>query len=117
MTRKLCRVVHLAKIFMNSTLMTHAGSNTCVEHGDGLSSSLAIALSNSRTYPTPVFRLLQGDARKLITSMPQVHCIVTSPPFFRQRIHGDNPAEEIGQNKEVDGYIDDGWHRLRADCP
>jgi site-specific DNA-methyltransferase (adenine-specific) len=91
---------------MDSTLMTRAGPNTCVEHDDDQFSS-AITPSYSRTYPRPFFNLLQGDARKLIPSMPQVHCVVTSPPYFRQRIYGDNSAEEIGQNRDVDDFLAD----------
>jgi DNA modification methylase len=98
---------------MSSTSLGHFMGNTLPAHAHSLSN---IGLTDNytdhlvpltvRKYPEPAYNVLKGDARKLIPSMPQVHCVITSPPYFRQRIYGDS-AEEIGQSKEVDDYVAD----------
>lgn len=44
-------------------------------------------------------RILVGDCRTVLASLPSesVHCVVTSPPYFRQRDYG--MAGQVGQEK------------------
>ena len=51
--------------------------------------------------------LLVGDARQLLTEMPEGHfdCIVTSPPYWGLRDYG--VAGQIGAEPTVDRYITD----------
>lgn len=53
----------------------------------------------------PEFRIMQGDARHLVATLDQVHCVVTSPPYWKQRLYGDDP-QEIGQEAAVEDFID-----------
>ncbi len=55
----------------------------------------------------PFFDLLEGDARTLVQTLPKVHSVVTSPPYYRQRVYGAEPQTEIGQDINADDYIDD----------
>jgi len=50
------------------------------------------------------FAIHHGDSRELVKQIGLVHCVVTSPPYFRKREYGDS-ATEIGKEKEVGQYI------------
>jgi len=54
----------------------------------------------------PIFKILQGDARQLIGNLPEVHCVVTSPPYHQKRVYG-NSDQEVGRNRDLDDYIND----------
>jgi DNA modification methylase len=67
-------------------------------------------------------RILTGDCRDVLATLPDesVHCVVTSPPYFRQRDYG--MAEQIGQEATPADLADalcevaSGLHRvLRSD--
>jgi hypothetical protein len=51
-------------------------------------------------------RVIQGDCRHALRDLPDesVHCVCTSPPYWRQRDYG-NPAQ-IGLEQTPDEYID-----------
>ncbi len=49
------------------------------------------------------FQILAGSVSDHSASLPPVHCVVTSPPYFRKRIYGDD-AKEIG-GERLDDYI------------
>lgn len=51
-------------------------------------------------------RVLTGDCREVLATLPDesVHCVVTSPPFFRQRDYGI--ADQIGQEATPADYTD-----------
>jgi DNA modification methylase len=50
-------------------------------------------------------RILQGDCRELLRTLPEssVDCIVTSPPYWRQRDYG--MSGQIGLESTPEGYI------------
>lgn len=50
-------------------------------------------------------RILLGDAREILPTLPEcsVDCIVTSPPYFRQRDYADE--RQIGRETSVADYI------------
>jgi DNA modification methylase len=51
------------------------------------------------------FEILQGDAREWVKSLPlPVDCVVTSPPYFGQRLYGRS-ANELGREDAVGSYI------------
>ena len=45
-----------------------------------------------------------GDARDVVPTLPEVHCVVTSPPYLGQRVYGHSESE-IGRGEDVEGYI------------
>ncbi len=49
--------------------------------------------------------ILKGDCREVLRELPaeSVHCVVTSPPYWRQRDYGI--ASQIGMEKHPDDYI------------
>jgi site-specific DNA-methyltransferase (adenine-specific) len=49
--------------------------------------------------------ILHGDARTALAALPsaQIQCIVTSPPYYRQRDYGDHG--QLGQEQTPDEYI------------
>jgi DNA modification methylase len=51
-------------------------------------------------------QIIKGDCRELLRSLPDesVHCIVTSPPYWRQRDYG--MAGQIGLEDTPEEYID-----------
>jgi site-specific DNA-methyltransferase (adenine-specific) len=53
------------------------------------------------------FRLLQGDARDIAESLEPgtFRAIITSPPYFGHRHYGSDRGE-IGQERDVEGYLD-----------
>ncbi len=52
----------------------------------------------------PFYKILQGDVRELIADLPEVHCVITSPPYFRKIPYGDSELE-IGHEATVDEYV------------
>lgn len=52
-------------------------------------------------------RILQGDCREVLKSLPDesVHCVVTSPPYWRQRDYG--MPEQIGLETSPEQYVDE----------
>lgn len=50
-------------------------------------------------------RILQGDCRELLKTLPNntVNCIVTSPPYWRQRDYG--MPQQIGLERTPEEYI------------
>ena len=88
---------------MNDDLLIWEGANVrTLGNSDFRPQLKAFATS---AWPRPSFEILQGDALTLIPQLPQVHCVVTSPPYFQQRAYGNDPVNEIGREKEVDDYI------------
>jgi site-specific DNA-methyltransferase (adenine-specific) len=56
------------------------------------------------------FQIYCGNAKAILSNMNQtVHCVVTSPPYYKKRSYGDNPSLEIGsktgKKEDVDDYI------------
>lgn len=51
------------------------------------------------------YLLAQADARRLPLPDNSVHCVVTSPPYYRQRNYG--VAGQIGLEKTVEAYVDE----------
>jgi hypothetical protein len=52
----------------------------------------------------PFFDIRQGDVRDLIGDLPQVHCVITSPPYFNLITYGDSDRQ-IGHEPTVEAYI------------
>ncbi len=59
--------------------------------------------------------VVHGNAAEVLRSFPErsVHCAVTSPPYFRQRLYGTTPVTwpdgwtgELGHEKEPERYAD-----------
>jgi len=54
------------------------------------------------------FDIIQGDAivelKKLAEAKIQIHCVVTSPPYFQKRLYGVSD-KELGNEKLVEEYI------------
>ena len=50
------------------------------------------------------FSIIVGDAREVIPSLPVVHCVVTSPPYFGKMRYGP-AAQEIGHEDSPDSYV------------
>lgn len=50
------------------------------------------------------YEIICGDAREVVRSLPQVHCVVTSPPYWGKRVYGDN-SEEVGREADVEEYL------------
>lgn len=52
------------------------------------------------------YRLLCGDVLEQLATLPSasVHCVVTSPPYWRLRQYGDDPSE-IGREDTVQAYV------------
>lgn len=49
-------------------------------------------------------KLITGDILKVVHKLPQVDCVVTSPPYYRLRDYGH--ADQLGQEKTVQNYVD-----------
>jgi site-specific DNA-methyltransferase (adenine-specific) len=71
-------------------------------------SSLASELTtNIQLTPLrPAFEIHQGDAREVVGQIGQVHSIITSVPYFHQRVYGDDIDQEVGQEECVETYLD-----------
>jgi DNA modification methylase len=50
------------------------------------------------------YEVICGDAREVVDTLPPVDCVVTSPPYFKQRQYGED-GREFGQEKEADEFI------------
>ena len=50
------------------------------------------------------YDIIVGDVRDIVGSIDEVHCVVTSPPYFRMKKYGDS-SFEIGTEQDVDSYI------------
>ena len=50
------------------------------------------------------YEILCGDAKELVSSLPMVDCVCTSPPYFKQRVYGQD-NRELGRNKRVDQFV------------
>lgn len=50
-------------------------------------------------------RIIQGDCREVLKTLPDesVHCVITSPPYWRQRDYGN--AAQIGLEQTPEEYI------------
>src|ERR1019366_6358448 len=46
----------------------------------------------------------RGSALDVLPSLPPVDCVVTSPPYYQQRLYGTN-AGELGREPSVAEYI------------
>jgi DNA modification methylase len=57
-------------------------------------------------YKLDRYKLLQGDASRVLASLPSrtFKTCITSPPYWRQRNYG-NHAEQIGQESDPEQYI------------
>ncbi len=55
----------------------------------------------------PHYRFYLGDARSILPILEtgSVDCVVTSPPYFRQRRYNGGSAGEIGDEKRVEDYV------------
>src|ERR1035437_6759996 len=50
------------------------------------------------------FSIITGDVRDVISQVPTVHCVVTSPPYFDKMQYGPS-EDELGHEKSPDLYI------------
>lgn len=59
-----------------------------------------------RSAERPIVRIIQGDCREVLTTLPSesVDCVVTSPPYWRQRDYG--MPGQIGLESTPEEYID-----------
>lgn len=51
------------------------------------------------------YEILCSDAKDVVRQLPQVHSVVTSPPYWRKRVYGESGAE-VGRESDVDEYIE-----------
>jgi DNA modification methylase len=51
------------------------------------------------------FKILLGDCNDTVTSIDEVHCVVTSPPYFRKRQYGKSDLE-MGYERDVKEYVE-----------
>jgi site-specific DNA-methyltransferase (adenine-specific) len=58
----------------------------------------------SGTWKKQSFSIMQGDANQVVKTLPVIHDIVTSPPYFRKRKYGDS-GMEMGNEKSVEDYV------------
>jgi site-specific DNA-methyltransferase (adenine-specific) len=70
----------------------------------GTMSEIRKTCHDFQTPGEPHFRILQGDVRQLIADLPEVHCVITSPPYYDKIDYGDSDRE-IGHEQSVDAYI------------
>jgi DNA modification methylase len=52
----------------------------------------------------PFYDIRQGDVRDLLADLPEVHCVITSPPYFNLITYG-NSDRQIGHEPTVEAYI------------
>jgi DNA modification methylase len=50
------------------------------------------------------YRIIQGDANDVVKTLPVIHSVVTSPPYFRKRRYGEN-GKEMGHEESVEAYV------------
>ncbi len=50
------------------------------------------------------YEVLCGDAKELVSSLPMVDCVCTSPPYFKQRVYGQD-NRELGQEYETNQFV------------
>jgi site-specific DNA-methyltransferase (adenine-specific) len=50
------------------------------------------------------FSILRGSAIDVLPNLPPVDCVVTSPPYYKQRTYGVNPSE-LGRESSLGEYI------------
>src|ERR1035441_2985109 len=50
------------------------------------------------------FSILRGSALDVLPNLPPVDCVVTSPPYYQQRLYGTN-AGELGRESSLGEYI------------
>lgn len=69
--------------------------------------STAAATSNAKLSATSLNQILCGEAAAVLAGWPDefIDCVVTSPPYFRQRDYRGN-AEQIGLEESPQHYID-----------
>jgi DNA modification methylase len=48
--------------------------------------------------------IICGNSAELVKQLPEVDCVVTSPPYFQQRLYGTN-SSELGRESSVGEYI------------
>jgi len=51
-----------------------------------------------------IITILEGNIKDIIQNIPEVHCIITSPPYYKQRKYGKNSLE-IGRETTIENYI------------
>ncbi|MEN6644010.1 MAG: site-specific DNA-methyltransferase [Armatimonadia bacterium] len=51
------------------------------------------------------YQIICGDAGEVVPMLPQVHAVVTSPPYWGKRIYGDSGVE-VGREGNVEQYIE-----------
>lgn len=51
------------------------------------------------------FEIVQGDARRLPFPDGSVDCVVTSPPYLKQRVYGQDDATELGREETAAEYV------------
>jgi DNA modification methylase len=54
--------------------------------------------------PPSTFSIITGDIRDVISQVPTVHCVVTSPPYFGKMSYGSSDAE-VGHEGSPDEYV------------
>ncbi len=72
-------------------------------HGLGLSDCLLIkyTILFGWTDMKPKAKLITGDILKVAKRLGQVDCVVTSPPYYKQRDYGH--AKQLGQERTLQG--------------
>jgi DNA (cytosine-5)-methyltransferase 1 len=71
-----------------------------------------VEVKSRRTHHTPFpspdrqrFDVQCGDIREVVPSPAQVHCVVTSPPYYQMKTYGESRSE-IGHEATPQEYID-----------
>lgn len=51
------------------------------------------------------YTVICGDIKDVIDNLEEVHCVITSPPYYQQRTYG-NSHHEIGKETNINNYIE-----------
>jgi len=77
-----------------------SGAVAFPEEGDVVGLPIAGAKRRRETY-----QIICGDAKDVVPTLPQVHAVFSSPPYWDKRRYGDSDAE-VGQERGVEDYIE-----------
>jgi hypothetical protein len=89
---------------MSKAVETKQETNEGVRLHGGAVSNQGLPIAGGGRKPA-TYEVICGDAREAVLALPEVHGIVTSPPYFGKRTYGQSEAE-VGQEAEVDPYVD-----------
>src|SRR6516164_7386090 len=63
-----------------------------------------MTMEQGRTRGKQSFRIIQGNANEIVKTLPLIHTVVTSPPYFRKRKYGAS-KEELGNERSMEEYV------------